>query len=57
VQFLKRRLIFKNNVSGICGYYNRMRLGKIYLWELMKLHYAARFGFYTPGPNWPHVPE
>jgi hypothetical protein len=25
--------------------------------SLQKLCYAARFGFYAPGPNWPHVLE
>ena len=25
--------------------------------ELTELCYATRFGFYAPGPNWPHVIE
>jgi hypothetical protein len=27
------------------------------MWELTKLSYATRFGFYAPRPNCQHVPE
>jgi hypothetical protein len=55
VQFSNRRSIFKNIVSGICGYCSRMGLGDIDLRDLMKLFYAAQFVFYARDPNWPHV--
>jgi hypothetical protein len=57
VQFLKRRSIFKNTVSGLFGYCSHMGLGQTNLQELTKVCYDARFGFYAPKPNWPHVPE
>jgi hypothetical protein len=34
-----------------------MGIGQTDLRELTKLHYATRFEFYAPGPNWPHVLE
>ena len=34
-----------------------MGLVQIDVRELTKLHYAAQFGFYAPGPNWTHVLE
>jgi hypothetical protein len=34
-----------------------MGLVQIDLREVTELRYSARFGFYAPGPNWPHVPE
>ena len=46
-----------NIVLGLFGQCSRVGLGQIDLWELMKVRYATRFGFYALGLNSPHVPE
>jgi hypothetical protein len=48
---------FQEHCVRNCGQCSHMGLGKIDMWELTKLLYATRFGFYALGPNWPHVPE